>query len=85
MISSLKQIVLCIIKRKSLDIVEFSIPLLLSKAVMKKAGTFVNFKEDMVSLLGKNIMLNTSESGHYYMSIIKYHGNNVDVLFIKQI
>ena len=53
------------------DVVDSDIPLLLTKDVMKRAGTCVNFEDDSVTMLKKKIPLRCSSSGHYYIPITK--------------
>ena len=51
------------------DVVKAEIPLLLSKAAMKKARTRLNFENDTVFMLGKEISLACTRSGHYYVPL----------------
>ena len=51
------------------DIVDSDIPLLLSRSSMKRAGTELNFKDDTVSILGQNLPLRVTNSGHYALPI----------------
>ena len=48
----------------STDIVDSDIPLLLSRSSMKRAGTELNFKDDTVNILGQNLPLRVTTSGH---------------------
>ena len=51
------------------DVVQCSIPLLLSKCSMKKARMMVNFETDEVTVCGKVVKLRSSSSGHYLLPI----------------
>ena len=47
------------------DVIESSLPLLLSKASMKKANTNINFKDDKVTMFGEEVSVKVTKSGHY--------------------
>ena len=49
--------------------VDSEISLLLSKAAMKKAGSKLEFCHDTVTMLGENVKLSFTESGHYCIPI----------------
>ena len=49
--------------------VDGEIPLLLSKAATKKAGSKLDFCHDTVTMLGENVKLSFTESGHYCIPI----------------
>ena len=51
------------------DVVEYDLPLLLSKASMKRAKMIINCETDQVMVDGKRsiIDLKTSSSGHYLL------------------
>ena len=51
------------------DVVETSIPLLLSKAAMKKANTKINFTDDSVNMFGEKQPIKLTSSGHYAVSL----------------
>ena len=51
------------------NIVKNEIPLLLSKASMKKAQLNLNFDNDTADILGQNVKLQTTISGHYYIPL----------------
>ena len=55
----------------STDVVETTVPLLLSKEAMKKAGTSIDFVNDEVTMFGKRQRISTTESGHYAVSLNK--------------
>ena len=44
---------------------ENEIPLLLSKASMKRAKLILNFNEDNATILGQKVRLHCTSSGHY--------------------
>ncbi len=47
------------------DVIDCDLPLLLSKESMKKAETEIHFRDDEVSMLGQNLKLHFTSSGHY--------------------
>ena len=49
----------------STDVIDYDIPLLLSKEAMKKAKTQIDFCEDKVHNFGRKIDIKFSSSGHY--------------------
>ena len=53
------------------DIVEAEIPLLLSKASMKKAGMQIDFENDKATAFGESIPLQTTNTGLYHFPITK--------------
>ena len=53
----------------STEVIDYDIPLLLSKQAMKKASTQIDFKSDTVTMFGKNIDLSFTSSGHYCISL----------------
>ena len=53
------------------DIVDWELPLLLSKDAMKKAETTIDFVNDTVNILGETIDLEFTSSGHYMIPISK--------------
>ena len=65
----------CVLAGKNInirtDIVECNIPLLLSKASMKKAGMVIDTNTDTVLVFGKEVKLSTTSIGHYKLSIIQ--------------
>ena len=58
----------CKVKIKP-DIIDSDIPLLLSKAAMKKALKVLNFNNDTITFQGHQIKLNITSNGLYYLSI----------------
>ena len=53
------------------DVVDLDIPLLMSRNTMKKAGTKLDFVNDRVNMLGEDIDLNFTSSGHYIIQLNK--------------
>ena len=51
------------------DIVDCVLPLLLSKAAMKKAEVKLDFVNDKVDILGSNVDLLFTSSGHYIIPL----------------
>ena len=54
------------------EVVSSSIPCLVSKAAMKKAGGIINLEEDSIRLFGKFVHMNTNASGHYTLPVEQY-------------
>ena len=68
------------------DVIDSTIPLLLSKSAMKKAECMLNFKEDTVSIFGRTVRLECTESGHYYIPLNrpgKIDGKECEILFMR--
>lgn len=53
------------------DVVDSDIPLLLSRSAMKKAGVKINLENDTAVIMGKDVALNLTSSGHYCIPIDK--------------
>ena len=53
------------------DVVESDIPLLLSRTVMKKAAVKIDLENDTATIMGKEVALNLTTSGHYCIPIDK--------------
>ena len=51
------------------DVVERDIPLLLSEPEMKKHGFILNMKDDTHEVEDRKVELDTTSSGHYYLSL----------------
>ena len=51
------------------DVVEYEIPLLLSKEAMKKAQTQIDFKEDKVNIFGQKVKIYFTSTGHYCIKL----------------
>ena len=71
------------------DVVKSDIPLLLSKAAMKRARTKLDFETDTVTMLGRKLKLKCTSSGHYFVPITRplLDKNGMDhiVLFVKDV
>ncbi len=52
------------------DVVPTNIPLLLSKASMKRAGTVLDMEEDRAVMFNKPVKLDFTSSGHYCVNIM---------------
>jgi hypothetical protein len=57
--------------RVKTDVVESDIPLLLSRSAMKKAGIKMDLENDTAVIMGKEVALNITSSGHYCIPIDK--------------
>ena len=55
----------------STDVILKDLPLLLSKAFMKKANIILNFTNDSMEAFDQNIPLRTTSSGHYVIPLTK--------------
>ena len=53
------------------DIVDCSIPLLLSKSSMKRAGMVIDLNNDTVRVFGTSVKLHTATLGHYLLPIYR--------------
>lgn len=53
------------------DVVDSDIPLLLSRSAMKKAGVKMDLENDTAVILGEEVALNITSSGHYCIPIDK--------------
>ena len=51
------------------DVVDTDIPMLLSRSAMKKADTYINFKDDSVTMLGEKQNVMITSSGHYSLPL----------------
>ena len=51
------------------DVVKTTVPLLLSKDAMKKAGTKIDFVNDQVTMFGEKQMVKLTQSGHYAVAL----------------
>ena len=66
------------------DVVDVNIPLLLSKESMKRANTKINFATDTVSMLGNNIELKYTNSGHYIVPLLPHQSIEVTLLGLSE-
>lgn len=53
------------------DVVDSDIPLLLSRTTMKKAGVKLDLEKDTAVILGQDVSLNLTTSGHYCIPVDK--------------
>ena len=65
----------CFIK---VEIVQEKIPLLLSKTLLKKAGTVLNLQNDNIKLFNKDMEVITSSYRHYAINILSNETCNFD-------
>ena len=64
------------------DVVDIDIPLLLSKPSMKATKVTLDFENDKASILGQNIDLQCTSSGHYFVPLIELPNvKSFEVLF----
>lgn len=80
-VQSLKKVKLpCTIADKecivNVDVVSSDIPMLLGKTSMKKAKMQLDLASDMLSVFGKSIKLSCATTGHYYLPLIPFRGEN---------
>lgn len=55
----------------NIDVVESDIPLLLSRTAMKKAAVKMGLENDVATIMGKEVALNLTTSGHHCIPIDK--------------
>lgn len=67
------------------DVVASNLPLLLSKEAMKKAKVKLNLIDDTAEILGKEICLNHTSSGHYCVPLDKVNEVNVEEVYAVNI
>ena len=58
------------------EVIENDIPLLLSKDTMKKANTYIDFSNDNIIILNKEVPLKFTTSGHYCIPVGKIMDEN---------
>ena len=58
------------------EVVKSDIPLLLSKASLKKANTVIDLQNDTAVMFGENVNLEFNSSGHYCVNILDRHYEN---------
>ena len=54
-----------------IQVIEAKIPLLISRNSLKKANAHLNFEKDTLDILGKQISLKVTTSGHYCIPLRK--------------
>ena len=57
------------------DVIDYEIPLLLSKEAMKKAKTKIDFSQDKVHIFGQSVDVNVTTSGHYCLALNSKYDN----------
>ena len=67
------------------DVVASNLPLLLSKEAMKKAKVKLNLIDDTAEILGKEVCLNHTSSGHYCVPLDKVNEVNVEEVYAVNI
>ena len=69
------------------DVIDSPVPLLLSKKSMKKANCLLDFSKDTMSFLGKEVKLQCTDSGHYFISLTKSSMSQgpSDVVFLRSL
>jgi hypothetical protein len=73
--------------RVKTDVVESDIPLLLSQSAMKKAGVKMDLENNTAIIMGKEVALNITSSGHYCIPIDKtetVHVNEVHAVKLEE-
>ena len=60
-----------------IDVVNYEIPLLLSKDAMKKAGMSIKFATDTVTIFGRKQDLLFTSLGHYSIPLENHIRNNL--------
>ena len=65
------------------DVIQSDIPMLLSKAEMKKSNMVLYMLEDKVEVLGKSLNLDTTSSGHYLLPLIDESINIQEIFSIN--
>ena len=58
------------------QVIEAKIPLLISRNSLKKANAHLNFEKDTLDILGKQISLKVTTSGHYCIPLRKALSKN---------
>ena len=64
------------------EVIDYNIPLLLSKESMKKAQVKINFHNDSVSFFGKDMKISFTSTGHYCIDLNKANNSEVDIALI---
>ena len=77
----------CILAGKKIkvktDVVDCTIPLLLSRSSMKRAGMIINLNDDTVLVFGKQVKLENTSMGHYILPITHaISANKVEAVLI---
>ena len=69
----------------SVDVVEAPIPLLISKAAMKKAGAVIDTQDDTVTIFGHKEKMMTGKAGHYAIHLKDYVHDNKEVAEVLKV
>ena len=64
------------------EVIDYNIPLLLSKESMKKAKVTIDFHNDSVSFFGKEMKISFTSTGHYCIDLNKENKPEVDITLI---
>ena len=63
-------VIIAVVQAKfTTDVVEYDIPLLLSKEAMKKAKTQIDFQKDQINIFDKKIYIYFTSTGHYCIKL----------------
>ena len=60
------------------DVISNDLPLLASKEAMRKANTKIDFASDKVNVLGRDVQVMFSTSGHYCIPIGRLNSSGMD-------
>ena len=60
------------------EVIENDLPLVFSKDTMKKANTYIDFANDKIAILNKEVPLQFTITGHYYIPTGKIDENHDD-------
>ena len=63
----------------SIEVVDAPIPLLISKAAMKKAGAIIDTNKDTINIFGREVKLKTVEAGHYAIELEDWDEDDKEV------
>ena len=60
------------------EVIENDLPLVFSKDTMKKANTYIDFANDKIVILNKEVPLKFTTTGHYYIPTGEIDENHDD-------
>ena len=60
------------------EVIENDLPLVFSKDTMKKANTYIDFANDKIVILNKEVPLKFTTTSHYYIPTGKIDENHDD-------
>ena len=69
----------------NIDVVEAPIPLLISKAAMKKAGAVIDTRDDTLMIFDKKMPMVTVKAGHYAIVLDEYNHDNTEVAEVLEV